>query len=265
MKQIVITGAAGGLGGAAALYLAEKGWKVYALDFQKSSFSHPQIVPIFVDISKDESVTAAAEAVRQHTAHLDAIVNFAGIMIIGSAVELPAEEMHRIMNINYLGTYRINRTFFSFLKQGEGRIVNVSSETGVLSPPPFNSFYFVSKHAIEKYSDALRRELCFLGIKVIKIRPGAFETNLQGTAMQKLQQAVTDSTHFGHNIARGNDLAKYGTTGAKNPPLLAQIVHKALTVKRPKRTYEKNINYLLRFMSWLPEGLQDFIYFKVLK
>lgn len=108
MKQAVVTGAAGGLGGAAALFLAEKGWKVFALDFQEMNAIHPNIIPIKVDVSKDESVEAAAAEIRNHTTHLDAIVNFAGILLIGSAVELPSEEMHRIMNINYLGTYRIN-------------------------------------------------------------------------------------------------------------------------------------------------------------
>lgn len=64
------------------------------------------------------------------------------------------------------------------LSSRKGRIVNISSETGWMSGGPFNGAYASSKHAIEAYSDSLRRELALLDMPVIKIQAGPFKTDM---------------------------------------------------------------------------------------
>ncbi len=268
MRTIVITGAANGLGKSLAEYLAERGWRVFALDFneeQLMSIKHTNIIPIQVDVTSDEKVQIAFNQVQSLTKHLDAIVNFAGVLVLGSAVEVEPTEMMRIMNVNLGGTYRINKAFFELLLPTKGRIINISSETGVLSPAPFSSFYYMSKRAIEIYSDALRRELRFLGLKVIKVRPGAFQTNMQGNALAYLKKTEEESKRFSKFIKNGNSLAKYGAGNPKDPMVLAKKIERILLAKNPKIAYNINTNKLLKLLSNLPESLQDYIYFKVLK
>lgn len=262
MKKVLITGAAGGLGLAAAKYFVEKGCKVYALDFNQKvldEINDPNIVPVQVDVTSDESVVKALEVVQADTDILDGIINFAGILTMGAMIELPASSAGSILGINLVGMYRINQQFFPLLQKGKGRIINISSETGVLSPVPFSGFYTMSKHAVEVYSDTIRRELKFLGIQVIKIRPGSFATQMQGGATGLLKNAMENTTLFKANMQKGLTMAEKNTGGAKDPRILAAVIYKAFTANKPKLAYGANINKQLRFISMLPERLQDFI------
>lgn len=267
MKHVLITGAGGGLGYATALFLADHNWKVFALDYRLDSLlasQHENIIPIQVDVTSDQSILEAKEEISKYTTTLDAVVNFAGVLRMGSVAELPVSEMQNILNINLLGTYRMNQAFLDFIIKGKGRIVTISSETGVLSPAPFSGFYYLSKHAVEIYSDALRRELKYLGVPVIKIRPGAFKTNMQGAVESVMQKAIDESTHFKKQLTTGMKLAKNEAKNAKDPKVLAALIYKALTVRKTKIVYSANLNWQLKFVSALPASWQDFIYYKVL-
>ena len=181
-KTALVTGAGGGLGHATTERLVANGWKVFAADISKdllrSSMHDPDVVPVVIDVTDQESIQSAYDAVASQTDRLDGIVNFAGIMGVGSLTDIPEERLARILDINVMGTYRVNKTFLPLVEAARGRIVNLSSETGWQSAAPFNGPYAMSKHAIEAYSTALRRELALLDIKVVTIQPGAFRTNM---------------------------------------------------------------------------------------
>lgn len=268
IKNVLITGAGSGLGYTTTQLLAEKGWRVFALDihlFELERPKHASIIPIKVDVSNDESVAEAIKQVENYTHTLDAIVNFAGILVIGPSMETPPDLMLRIMNINLVGTYRINYYCFPLIQKGKGRIVNISSEAGIFSPPPFANFYYTSKHAIESYTDALRRELRFLGIKVITVRPGAFQTNMQGGAKNKFDEIEKNSQLFEKQIAKGNAMFELGAGKPRNPYVLAKKIHYILETKHPKSVYNIYINKLFRLLNILPKRCQDMIYYRMLK
>ncbi len=268
MKKILITGGAGGLGLATAKLFVEQGWTVYAADYNKKALdaiNDKNIIPIHVDISQEESVAQAFAEVSKTTDSLDGIVNFAGIMVMGSVIECDVEMMRRILDINVLGMYRVNKAFLSMIQKGKGRIVNVSSEYGTLGAGPFNGFYTTSKHAVEMYSDALRRELLFLGIPVIKIRPGAFSTNMVAGTTDVFNKTVEDSKLFKEVLVQMQVLMEKNTGAAKDPAILAKVVLKAMTDKKPKLHYSANRSKPQQFLSSLPEKWQDAIYFKMMK
>lgn len=268
MKKALVTGAASGLGLATAQYLIGQGWKVYALDYNEDGLrkiASSQFIPVQVDVSSEESIAHAVDTVRKTTDALDAIVNFAGVMVMGSLVETDASAMQRILNINLLGMYRINKAFFEMIEKGKGRYINVSSEYGALGAVPFNGFYGTVKHAVEMYSDALRRELMFLGIPVVKIRPGAFKSNMQGSAGSMLDGIIAISTHYKAILEKTRSMSESMTGIAKDPVILAKKVYRAMTAKRPKLVYRANNNLWQRFLSAMPERVQDFVYRLVLK
>ena len=181
-RTALITGAGGGLGHALVERLLANGWKVFAADISeemlRSSTHDPDVVPVVMDVTSQDSVQTAYDAVASQTDRLDGLINFAGVMGVGSLTDIPEERLARILDINVMGTYRVNKTFLPLVQDAKGRIVNISSETGWQSAAPFNGPYAMSKHAIEAYSTALRRELALLDIKVITIQPGAFRTNM---------------------------------------------------------------------------------------
>ena len=189
-KFAFITGGAGGLGGTTSQLLLDQGWHVLIADYDAAALAKWQgrerVHTVQVDVTDKASVAQAAAQVQAITGQLDAIINFAGVMAVGSLLEMPPETIARILQVNVMGTVHINQAFFPLLKRTgdkktSGRIVNISSETGWETTAPFNGPYSMSKYAVESYTDALRRELQLLHIPVIKIQPGPFKTEMTGS------------------------------------------------------------------------------------
>ncbi|MCB1616126.1 MAG: SDR family NAD(P)-dependent oxidoreductase, partial [Pseudomonadales bacterium] len=168
-----------------------------------------------------------------------------------------------LLDINVMGTFRVNQAFLPLLQSG-ARIVNISSETGWQSGGPFNGAYAMSKHAIEAYSDSLRRELCFLGIAVIKIQPGPFKTEMVGSIEQNFSRAIADTKHFSKQLTRIKALAMNEQNKAHDPAILASAVYKALTVKKPKPAYSVKADPARSFLEWFPTAWADGLLKKVL-
>ena len=263
MDYVVITGAAGGLGASVARYMANKGLKVFALDINEEALNkidNPNIIPVKVNITDTESVKRAVSEVEKITDKVSAVINFAGVLYMGSLVELNETFMERILNINLLGMYKINKYFFPLLKNAKGRIINISSEIGWMSSQPFNGFYGASKYAVEAYNDSLRREMLFQDIKVIKINPGSFKTEMHGAAEKSFNNMYENTVYYKDIMKKMEPLMLGELKHAKDPDILAEKVYKAYLSKKPKLAYKVNTSKKLAIMSCLPEKMQDFIY-----
>jgi NAD(P)-dependent dehydrogenase (short-subunit alcohol dehydrogenase family) len=268
-KTALVTGAGGGLGHATTERLVANGWKVFAADLSKdllrSSMHDPDVVPVLIDVTDQESIQSAYDAVASQTDRLDGIVNFAGIMGVGSLTDIPEERLARILDINVMGTYRVNKTFLPLVEAARGRIVNLSSETGWQSAAPFNGPYAMSKHAIEAYSTALRRELALLDIKVVTIQPGAFRTNMVAGIEQAFTAAEAETPKFAPVLHKLKDLAGKEIRSARDPDILAQVIETALTAKRPKPVYSVKPDRLRSTLEKLPLRTIDQLYVAVLR
>ena len=268
-KTALVTGAGGGLGHATTERLVANGWKVFAADLSKdllrSSMHDPDVVPVLIDVTDQESVQSAYDAVASQTDRLDGIVNFAGIMGVGSLTDIPEERLARILDINVMGTYRVNKTFLPLVEAARGRIVNLSSETGWQSAAPFNGPYAMSKHAIEAYSTALRRELALLDIKVVTIQPGAFRTNMVAGIEQAFTAAEAETPKFAPVLHKLKALAGKEIQSARDPDILAQVIETALTAKRPKPVYSVKPDRLRSTLEKLPLRTIDQLYVAVLR
>ena len=186
-KYALFTGAAGGLASACIGVLLEKypEWRVFAADKDEEKLRElagkcgERVIPVVTDVTSDAGCADCLRIVKEHTGGLDAVVNAAGIHTMASLVESDAAAVtERLAAVNLFGMMRINRIFFPLVKAARGRIIDFSSECGFEKAQPFNTPYAVTKYGVEAYTDGLRRELNFLGIKVIKIQPGSFGTGL---------------------------------------------------------------------------------------
>lgn len=268
-KIALITGAGGGLGHATVERLVMNGWKVFAADISKdllrASLHDPDVVPIKMDVTDRESLRSAYESVASQTDRLDGIVNFAGITAFGSLTDIPEERLARVLDINVMGTYRVNKKFFPLVEAAHGRIVNISSETGWQSPAPFTGPYAMSKYAIEAYSTALRRELAMLGVKVVTIQPGPFRTNMVAGIERAFTQAESETTRFARVIGKLKGLAAKQGASAHDPDILAQVVETALTVRRPKAVYSVKPDRARSALEKLPLRAADQVYVTILR
>ena len=143
------------------------------------------------------------------------------------------------------------------LTGGPGLIVNISSVAGRIAAP-FLGDYAMSKHALEAFSDSLRRELMIYGIDVIVIGPGAIVTPIWDKAEATDDSAYAD-TDYGPVLKRFK--AAFVKRGRQGLPAerLGEAIHLALTAAKPRARYVVLRN---RFVNWtvpmlLPKRVLD--------
>lgn len=265
-RYALITGGTGGFGLALTRHLVLRGWQVFAADCDSAGLealkNQDGVTPVFIDVTKTESVEAALAEVKKHVHQLDAVINFAGILRVGAMVEIDEATLRQVIDINLLGTYRVNKTFFPLLRNG--RIVNVSSETGWHTASPFNGAYAMSKYGIEAYSDALRRELSIYNIPVIKIQPGPFKTSMVSNTVDGFRQAAKTSQLYSKQLEHFGNLVFEANKKAGDPDYLSEVIYQALTVKKPKAAYSVKADPGRSFLEWLPIRIADGIFRKIL-
>ena len=267
-KHALLIGATGGLGSATTSFLCQNGWHVFAADNQEDVPDHfnqvANITPVFMDVTKRDTIEKAHQLIAAQTGRLDAVIYMAGILKIGSLAELPVTDLEETMNINVLGAYRINQKFLPMLLHGKGRIIILSSEVARQRAAPFNGIYTISKYALEAYSDALRRELAFLGVKVIKIQPGPFKTDMTKKAEHLFAEARKNSKYFKNYLSRGISYLPGVYKRAHDPVQVARIINKALESPHPRTAYKLKTDLTRAFLDCLPVKLADKIIIKAL-
>jgi NAD(P)-dependent dehydrogenase (short-subunit alcohol dehydrogenase family) len=214
-----------------------------------------------MDVTDDGSVLMAQKMVAEHTDRLDAIVNFAGRSAFASMVEGDCVNLaQRLLHVNVMGMIRVNRIFFELLFKGRDRIINCSSEAGWMTAQPFAAPYFLSKRAVESYSDSLRRELMFLGIPVIKIQPGSFQTNMTQNTLAGFSQTMAKTRYYKNVLSRLKPLMMQELKHDNDASKLARTVLRALNAKRPRIKYRVGTGKMLAMLELLPEKGVDLVY-----
>ena len=262
MKNILITGACGGIGKATCELLISKGYNVYGLDFAESDI--PGLHFIKADLTQADSVSSAFDIISKQVDELDAIIHFAGIYKMNSLVEISEENFVKMFNVNVFGAYRVNKTFLPLLKKG-AKILLTSSELAPLDPLPFTGLYGITKTTIEKYAFSLRMELQLLDISVSILRPGAVKTNMLPTTTNELDSFSKGTQLYKDNALRFKHIMDSVETKNITPQRLAKLVLKILTAKRPKYIYSINRNSYLRLLNALPQKWQTKIVKRILR
>lgn len=270
MKYALMTGGAGGLGGACAVAMAQRGWTVFAADINDTALAEigktENIIPLKVDITNQQSIDAAHEKVAEITSALDAVINFAGMHTLCSMIEGNCSDtIEKMLRINVMGMVRINRSFIDMIFQGHGRIINCSSECGYLKPQPFNGPYTITKYAVEAYNESLRRELMFLGIPVIKIQPGSFKTNMHQSATSGFDRLIENTQYYGKVLRTMKPIMDIELKMAKDPKYIVAAVLNAVEAPHPKIRYRVKNSMMLRSLELIPDSVLDFAYRLVLR
>lgn len=182
MKElVVITGASTGIGFATAVRLQKAGFQVLACarkpeDLVRLEEAAPGLRGALLDVTDSERVAQLGRDWSNEGAFRKVhLVNNAGIAVPGPIECLRIEDIRKQFDVNVFGLIEVTQAFLPLIRATQGRIVNMSSVSG-LSSAPYLGVYSASKFALESISDALRRELAPLGVKVIVIEPGAIRT-----------------------------------------------------------------------------------------
>ena len=268
MRDVFFTGATGCLGMLCVSELSKRGWRIFASGMNEEKLDKlaelSGVIPVKADVTDEASLAAAYDTVRTYTGKLDAVVNFAGLSAFTSMVEGSPEIIaEKLLKVNVMGPVRVNQLFFGMLLEGKGRIINCSSEAGWMKAQPFAAPYFMSKRALEAYSDSLRRELMFLGIPVIKMQPGPFDTTMTAGIMEDYQSTLLSTKYYLSVLIKLKVFLKSGLQQqCSTDRLVSQIIH-AMEDRKPKQVYRTGTSKLLLLLELLPDKLVDNIYMKL--
>ncbi|WP_086825235.1 SDR family oxidoreductase [Allokutzneria sp. NRRL B-24872] len=178
---IVITGASSGIGAATARAFSELGHPLLLLARRLDRLEDlklPNTLCRAVDVTDARAVAdAVTEAEDQH-GPVDAIVNNAGVMLLGRFGDQPTDEWRTMFDVNVHGLLNgVHAVLAGMVERGRGTVINVSSVAGRKGFPN-HTVYCGTKFAVHAMSENLREEVAAKGVRVTTIAPGAVETEL---------------------------------------------------------------------------------------
>lgn len=258
-RTAVVTGASQGIGLAIARELLEAGYRVLGL------CRHPgeekAVEWISCDVSQPDSVERAFAEVFRRTSRVDLLVNNAGMGISGAAEFTSEEDMHRQFEVNVYGAVRCSRAVFPGMReQGGGRIVFVSS-LAALFPIAFQSFYSMSKAALNSFSTALGIEGKPFGIQTGILLLGDVRTGFTGS---RLKSPEGDAIYNGR-IQRSVTKMEQDEQQGMQPGQIAKAAVRMVAQKRlsPLRIVGLSNKLLAFFERILPLRLVHWILWKL--
>jgi len=192
-RLVLITGAFGGIGRAAAAAFLNRGDRVVAVDrdaslleSMTSEFGGPdRMVPIIADVADDASMKAVSECVLADVGVPDVVVANAGMGLHATFVDTSEDDMRTVLDVNVIGVMRTVRPYLpAMVERGSGRILFVSSIVGKRGVPRYAG-YSASKFALHGMADALRCELWETGVTVGVICPASTETGFRDNSLHR--------------------------------------------------------------------------------
>jgi clavulanate-9-aldehyde reductase len=187
-RVVAITGASSGIGEATALACARagasvaraarRGDRIEALAQRIERDHDVRALAIPTDVGEEEQARAFVERTHAELGRLDALVNNAGVMLLGPIAGAPTEEWRRMIHVNVFGVLYCTHAALPLMRaQGSGHVVNVSSVAGRVARAG-SGVYNLTKWGVNAFSEALRQECADVGVRVTIVEPGAVETEL---------------------------------------------------------------------------------------
>jgi len=189
-KVALITGSSRGIGKAAALALAEQGGKIvvnYARASEAADAVVAQIeemgteaIALQADVSKADEVDALVKATMDKFGRIDVLVNNAGITRDTLLLRMKPEDWQAVIDLNLTGVFLCCRAVSKImLKQRSGRIINISSVSGLMGNPG-QSNYSAAKAGVIGFTKTIAKELAPRGVTANVVAPGFIATDMTG-------------------------------------------------------------------------------------
>ncbi|XP_006163604.2 retinol dehydrogenase 16 [Tupaia chinensis] len=276
-KYVFITGCDSGFGNLLARQLDMRGLRVLAACLTEKGAEQlrrqtsDRLETVTLDVTKTESIAAAAQWVKERVGDrgLWGLVNNAGISVPMAPNEwLTKEDFVNILNVNLIGVIEVTLSLLPLVRKARGRVVNVSSIAGRVSL--FGGGYCISKYGIEAFSDSLRRELSYFGVKVAMIEPGFFKTHVTSSEVfiPSFKQLWNRNSSEVKDIYGEKFLAFYLKSAeqtyqksTEDLSLVTNCMEHALIACHPRTRYSAGWDAKLLYlpMSYMPTFLVDAI------
>jgi NADP-dependent 3-hydroxy acid dehydrogenase YdfG len=213
----LVTGASSGIGEATARQLAADGAAVALVARRKERLdllateiasAGGKALAIECDLTNEHQATEAVERTVSELGRLDTLINNAGVMLLGPAVDAPLSEWQRMVELNVLGVLHCAHAAIPHLLSAAGEaprqvadIVNISSVAGRVARSG-NGVYSLTKHGVGAFSESLRQELASRYVRVSLVEPGATATELASHNRPEILASIRNQ--FGPRMDAGD-------------------------------------------------------------
>uniref|UniRef100_G1PH90 Short chain dehydrogenase/reductase family 9C member 7 n=1 Tax=Myotis lucifugus TaxID=59463 RepID=G1PH90_MYOLU len=275
-KYVFITGCDSGFGYQLAKQLVDRGMRVLAACLTEEGARKLQqdtsyrLQTILLDVTKSESVQAAAHWVRDQVGEQGLWgVNNAGVGVPSGPNEwLTKEDFVKVINVNLVGLIDVTLHMLPMVKKARGRVVNMSSSGGRVAV--IGGGYCVSKFGVEAFSDSIRRELHYFGVKVSIIEPGNYRTSILGqqsmeSRLRKMWNRMPQETRDSYGEEYFQIYSDKLTNMMKlAEPRIRDVINSlehAIVSRSPRIRYNPGLDAKLLYLplAKLPTPVTDFI------
>lgn len=263
-KVAVITGSSSGFGLLTAIELATRGFRVVAtmrdvsrrtkLDEAAEAAGVSERIDVrCLDVAQTDSVAGVVDGIVRDYGRVDALVNNAGFAMAGFAEDISLAELREQFETNFFGHVAVTKALLPTMRaQTSGHIIMVSSISGRTAQPTISS-YSSSKFALEGWSEALRIEVQKLGIKVVLIEPGAYDTDIW-SRNSKIGRRMFEGTSPNAERARKfRDHVQSGGIKKRDPREVSRLIARVVEDPNPKLRYlagtDAHIQLWLRLLA----------------
>jgi NAD(P)-dependent dehydrogenase (short-subunit alcohol dehydrogenase family) len=237
MSTWLITGCSTGLGRALAEAVIGAGHNavVTARDVAKvadlADTTARRVLPVALDVTKPDEVTAAVQRADERFGGIDVLVNNAGYGYRAAVEEGDDAEVRTLFETHFFGAVAMIKAVLPDMRaRRRGAIVNISS-IGATVTPVGSGYYSAAKAAIEGMSGALRGELAPLGISVTVVEPGAFRTDFAGRSLVQSATVIDDYAGTAGQRRKENDTMDGSQAG--DPTKAASAIIAAVESNEP--------------------------------
>jgi NAD(P)-dependent dehydrogenase (short-subunit alcohol dehydrogenase family) len=245
-KIAVITGASSGFGLLTTIELAKSGFRVVASmrdlgrrgKLDEAGAAAGVVAKIDVrrlDVTEFNTVPEFVESVVRDYGRIDVLINNAGFAVAGFAEDIQLEELRMQFETNFFGPVALTRAVLPVMRrQHSGHIIMISSIGGLHGSVSISS-YSASKFALEGWTETLRLEVNALGIKVVLVEPGSFQTDIWTRGAVMGEKATTDASP---NFQRSLKMRERVAAIPKRDPIeVAEVIVKIAQDPNPKLRY----------------------------
>jgi NAD(P)-dependent dehydrogenase (short-subunit alcohol dehydrogenase family) len=247
-KIALVTGSSSGIGLITTVELALNGYRVVATmrhldrsgrleEAAHKAGVRERLDLRRVDIREMDTLNETVSGMARDHGRIDVLVNNAGFSSGGFAEDMTLAEIRHQMETNFFGNVAMTKAVLPVMrKQRSGHIIQVTSVAGRMAPPLVGA-YAASKFALEGWSEALRIEVHSLGIRVVLIEPGDYDTDIWDRNVVIAQGALDPTSPNKERSQRFVEFLKSRASKRRDPREVAQLIVRVANDANPKLRY----------------------------
>ncbi len=247
-KVSVITGSSSGIGLLTAIEFAQNGYMVVATmrDLERSgrletaaqsAGVREQIDIRRLDVTEFDSLPSVVDTIVRDHGRIDVLVNNAGFSVSGFGEDLLLSEIRHQFETNFFGNVAMTKAVLPVMRaQKSGHIIQVTSVAGRLGQPILSA-YCASKFALEGFSESLRIETHSLGIRVVLVEPGSFDTDIWTRNVVVGKGSLDPNSPNKERSKRLVKVIKKGSTKRRDAGKVARLILRIANNPNPRLRY----------------------------